>query len=172
MKWSYSSTGKSQGSQKIPPYGCPKWTVPYEPGILEARATRGNVTVSDKIETTGAPAAVQLIPDRTVVEADGKDVCIIEARIVDEKSRIVPTAMNPLSFSVDGPATILGVGNGDPSSHEPDKASDRLAFNGLAMVLVQSGTQPATLRIRATSSGLKPGEVSIRQADVARLSSP
>jgi beta-galactosidase len=157
--------GRSQGSQKMPPYGCLKWTVPYEPGILEAKAIRGTETVFDKIETTGAPSAIQLIPDRTIVAADGKDVSILEARIVDDNGKIVPTAANPLSFSVDGPATILGVGNGDPSSHEPDKASKRLAFNGLAMVLVQTGTQPAALLIRASSAGLKPGEASVQQTN-------
>jgi beta-galactosidase len=32
----------------------------------------------------------------------------------------VPTATNPIQFSLEGPGRIIGVGNGDPSCHEPD----------------------------------------------------
>ena len=57
-----------------------------------------------------------------------------------------------------GTGTIIGVGDGDPSSHEADKASQRSVFNGLAQVIVQSpnhraktiGTPP-TFRTRAVS---------------------
>jgi len=33
---------------------------------------------------------------------------------------VVPTADNPVQFSLEGPGRIIGVGNGDPSCHEPD----------------------------------------------------
>jgi len=33
----------------------------------------------------------------------------------------VPTADNLITFAIEGPAQIIGVGNGDPVSHEPDQ---------------------------------------------------
>jgi beta-galactosidase len=33
----------------------------------------------------------------------------------------VPTAGNEITFEISGPGRIIGVGNGDPSSHEPDQ---------------------------------------------------
>ena len=38
---------------------------------------------------------------------------------------VVPTASNLVTFAISGPAGVVGVGNGDPASHEPDRASQR-----------------------------------------------
>jgi beta-galactosidase len=46
------------------------------------------------------------------------------------------------------------VGNGDPSSHEPDKASQRRAFNGLCAAIVQSRKEAGEVKVHATSPGL------------------
>jgi beta-galactosidase len=73
---------------------------------------------------------------------DGKDVCVINLSVVDQQGREVPDADNMIKFAIKGPGKIIGVGNGDPSSHEPDKCVDgawqRSSFNGKCQVLVQS----------------------------------
>ena len=51
-------------------------------------------------------------------------------------------------------ASLIGVGNGDPTSHESDRASKRSAFNGLCMALVQSQKTPGEIRVDATAPGL------------------
>jgi beta-galactosidase len=56
---------------------------------------------------------------------------------------------------------VIGVGNGDPTSHEPDRASQRRAFNGLAQVLVQSGGGAGPIRIAAAAEGLQPGALTL-----------
>lgn len=74
---------------------------------------------------------------------------------------LVPTASNYINFEVSN-GIILGVGNGDPASHEPDKATGRSAFGGLARVVIQSlekGTGDITLV--ASSSGLAPAKILI-----------
>ncbi|MCE5218102.1 hypothetical protein LLH03_13850, partial [bacterium] len=101
-------------------------------------------------------------PDRTEITADNEDVAIIPVAILDSAGRVVPTASNSVVFSVQGPGRILGVGNGDPSSHEPDKATSRHAFHGYCMVIVQSTAQAGTIRLTAQSAGLKPASVTIR----------
>ena len=82
-------------------------------------------------------------------------------RIVDAQGRLVQVADNEVSFSVSGPGKILGVGNGDPSSHEPDKASKRKAFNGLCMVLVQTAKAAGPIALTAEAAGLKKANVTI-----------
>ena len=74
---------------------------------------------SRRRETTGAPAKIVLQADRARISADGEDVAVVEVQIVDAQGRIVPTADNEVTFAVTGPGRIIGVGNGDPSSHEP-----------------------------------------------------
>ncbi len=76
--------------------------------------------------------------DSYQLKTDGCDVAVIRVAIKDAKGRVVPIADNLVTFSIEGPGKIIDTGNGNPSSHEPDKASQRLAFNGYCLVLVQS----------------------------------
>ncbi|HKV51242.1 MAG TPA: beta-galactosidase GalA [Gemmatimonadaceae bacterium] len=148
--------------QTVPPNGHVAWQVPYAPGVLEARGYRGNrVALASRRETTGAPAAVALEADRTSLTADGSDVAVIAARIVDANGRTVPTAGDRVTFAVAGPAAVIGVGNGDPSSHESDKATARSAFNGVCCAIVQAGTARGTARVTAAAEGLVAGVVEI-----------
>jgi beta-galactosidase len=113
--------GQSLGRQKMAPFSESKWKVKYAPGALAARAFRGgHVVAESRVETTGAPAAVRLTADRTELRADGEDVAVVTVAVVDGDGRVVPTANVPVAFTLGGPGRILGVGNGDPTSHEPD----------------------------------------------------
>jgi len=130
--------------------------VPYAPGKVEVRGydAAGKVIASDAVETTGAPAGIKLVTDRTALAADGEDLTVIEVQIVDAQGRTVPVADNLVSFHVTGPAQIVGVGNGDPTSHEPDKGTTRHAFNGLCAALVGASEKAGAVRLTATSPGL------------------
>jgi len=147
--------GRSLGKKSMERNSHLEWKVPYSPGKLEARGLKDGKLITDAVETTGAPAGLALAPDRTVLAADGSDLAWVGVSIVDEKGRIVPTAGNLVRFSVTGAGRIIGVGNGDSSSHEPDKAHQRSAFNGLCMVLVQSTGEPGEIRLKAESDELQ-----------------
>jgi beta-galactosidase len=114
--------GQSLGRKAVTPYLQLKWKVPYAPGTLSARGYNGGRLAAEAaVETTGAPAAIGLKPDRAVVDADGRDAAVFTVSVVDDHGRVVPMASNPIAFELEGPGRILGVGNGDPSCHEPDK---------------------------------------------------
>jgi beta-galactosidase len=100
-----------------------------------------------------------LTPDRARISADGEDVSMVTVSITDAQGRPVPTAGNSITFQVEGSGRLLGLGNGDPSCHEPDKAASRSAFNGLAMALVQSVKTPGDIRLTVSSPGLEPATV-------------
>jgi beta-galactosidase len=114
--------GASLGRQTMKPNSKLSWQVKYAPGTLSAKGynTDGKVIAETKVETTGAPAAVQLTPDRTAINADGEDVSVFTVAVTDQQGRVVPAAGNKISFALEGAGKILGVGNGDPSCHEPD----------------------------------------------------
>ena len=172
--WAYSSAahvelflnGTSLGAKDMPPNGHLAWAVPYAPGTLEARGVdaAGKVVATDKVETTGAPAALRLTTDRTALMADGEDLTMVEVDVVDAQGRIVPTADNLVTFEVTGAGHVAGVGNGDPSDHGPDKASYRHAFNGKCLVIVGAGEQPGSIRLTAVASGLKGAGLSMKVA--------
>jgi len=155
--------GKSIERQKAVPYKKLIWDLVYKPGKLEARGYKaGKLVTKDIVETTTAPAQVALNSDVNTIKADGCDVAIIKVSIKDAKGRVVPTANNLVKFSIEGPGKIIGVANGNPSSHEPDKASQRMAFNGYCMVLVQADKQAGEIKIKALSENLKGTEVVIK----------
>ncbi|MFT3784314.1 MAG: beta-galactosidase GalA [Nibricoccus sp.] len=113
--------GQSLGKQAMPRNSQLSWKVKYTPGTLSAKAYKaGQVAAEDKVETTGAAVAVQLTPDRAAIDANGEDISIITVSVADDQGRIVPIVGNKISFELEGPGRILGVGNGDPSCHEPD----------------------------------------------------
>ena len=154
--------GRSLGRREVARDSHVMWKVPYAPGRLEARGYRGAALVlTDVRETTGPSARIVLRPDRARIDADGEDVSVVAADIVDSTGRVVPTALDAVTFTVSGAGRLLGVGNGDPSSHESDRGPVRRAFNGHCMAIVQAGREEGTLRIEATGSGLAPAAAEI-----------
>jgi len=155
-----SLNGTSLGSKNVSRNSHLEWNVKYAPGVLEARASKnGNVVLVESRETAGAPAKLALRPDRLQIVADGRDLSVIALEIYDAHGRIVPTASNEIVFRLEGPGRLIGLGNGDPSCHEPDRPSSflegkRSAFNGLCMALCQSLVKPGDIRIEASSPGL------------------
>jgi beta-galactosidase len=161
--------GTSLGAKTVEHNSHAEWKVKYAPGMLEARGLKTRqVVLTAKRETTGAPAKLVLRPDRQKIAGNGEDVSVIAVEVVDAQGRLVPIASNEVTFKVDGPARLIGVGNGDPSCHESDKGNKRSAFNGLCMGIVQALKQPGEIRVEASGDGLETASVTI-QAEAATL---
>jgi beta-galactosidase len=154
---------KSLGKKTMERNSHLQWNVLYEPGTLEAIAYKKGKKITAKIETTGQATTVELSPDKTILLADGKDATVVNISITDEKGREVPTANNLLAFTISENAKIIGVGNGDPSSHEADTCKEgnwqRSAFNGKCQVIIQAGKNVGDIKLEAKSNGLKSGAV-------------
>ena len=148
--------GESLGAQDMPPNSHLDWKAHWAPGVLSAKGfKKGKEVVSDRVETAGLPDAIRLTPDRRTIQADGQDCSMIKVEIVDAHGRNVPVADNTVEFNITSNGRIIGVGNGDPSSHEPDKATHRRAFNGLCMAIVQSTRDTGPIIVTATSPTLE-----------------
>lgn len=161
--WCYSNcdevelflNDRSLGKKNVVPNTRLVWNVAYASGKLEAVGKKNGQTAAVQVlETTGKADKIDMMPDCDKIRADGCDVTVVRVAIQDDRGRVVPTADNLVRFSIEGPGAILGVGNGDPSSHEPDKASMRRAFNGWCLVLVQSIGKEGAIRLKAGSTGL------------------
>ncbi|MDM7925073.1 MAG: beta-galactosidase GalA [bacterium] len=128
--WAYSNCdavelfldGRSLGRRNMPEHGHQEWTVPYRPGVLSAKGFRnGKAAAETAVETTGPAFAVRLSADKPALKADGEDVIAVTVRVEDASRRTVPTAGHEILFRLEGPGRVIGVGNGDPASHEPDR---------------------------------------------------
>lgn len=156
---------KSLGSKTMPLNGHLQWTVPYAPGTLKAVGIKKGKTIIAKVETTSKPVSVVVSPIKTTILADGKDATVINISVVDSKGREVPNANNLIQFNIKGEGKIIGVGNGNPSSHEPDKCEEgkwqRALFNGKCQLIIQSTNKAGVIAFEATSDSLWKGGTDI-----------
>ena len=139
------------------------WKVKYAPGVLKAKGynQRGDLILTAERTTAGEPRKILLVADRYRLSADGQDISFVKVQVFDGHGLLVPTSDVLVGFDVTGPAKLIGVGNGNPSSHEADKANRRRAFNGLCLAILQSkkGHQGQAV-LKAESPGLESGTAS------------
>ncbi len=138
------------------------WEVPYVPGILKVVGYIGGKPVAGKeIRTAGAPAQIRLVPDRSRIKADGRDLSYVAVRIEDAEGNLCPLADNTVRFKVDGAGSIAAVGNGNAATTAPFIADRRDAFNGLCMLIVEAARKGGSIVVEAMSEGLEPGTVEL-----------
>jgi beta-galactosidase len=96
------------------------------------------------------------------IAADGQFALPVTVFALDAAGRLVTDANHLVTFTIDGPARIIGVGNGDPKCHEPDKASSRSLFAGLAQLIIQTTRSPGTISLTASADGLAGAELKLQ----------
>ena len=161
--WVYSNcdevalkvNGRKLGRKKMPRNGHLEWTAVYRPGKVQAVGYRnGKKICEETIYTAGEPAVLMASADRREILADGRDLAVVSISLQDAKGHFVPTACLPVTVEVEGPARILGAGNGDPAFRDRERPEDPAArtftidtFNGLAQVLIQSTGEPGNIKL-------------------------
>ena len=155
--------GVSQGSKTFASGAVHlQWSVPWASGTLRVEGTRGgSVVASEEVKTAGAAAKVALSADRSTIGADGSDLAFVTADIQDTNGILVPTAANPLDFSVTGPGQIVGLDNGNAIDTTSFKGASRNAFSGKALAIVRSTGAAGSIVVSATSSGLTAGSTTV-----------
>ena len=75
---------------------------------------------------------------------------------------VVPHANNKVTFSIEGPGAIVATDNGDPANLVSFASNERTAYSGLVLAIVRSQKgKPGTIKINASSAGLKMATVSV-----------
>ncbi len=173
--WVYSNldkvelfvNGKSLGAKDVNKDSHVAWNVPYAAGSIEARGSKGGqVVMTERRETTGAPAKLVMTVDRKEISADGEDVAMFAIAVQDAQGHVAPITDNEVTFRVSGSGKLIGTGNGDPTDHESDKSSSRKAFSGYCMGIVQSSKKAGDITVEATSPGLASATVTITAKSV------
>lgn len=157
--------GKSYGKKEMPRNRHLKWMVPYKAGKLEAIGWRKGKKIKAVVETTSAPDKLVLQSEFTMLDQGANNTAVVNIHVIDAKGKIVPDVNEPVTFTLSGPGKIIGVGNGDPSSHEPDQYAEgevwnRKLFNGKCQVIVQVEKEAGKIILEAKSAGIKAGMVS------------
>jgi beta-galactosidase len=142
--------------------GVLSWRVPYEPGVLKAIGYEAEQAVCNFIlTTTGAAHSIALIPDVTQLQASGSDICHLEFQVTDKTGQRIATAASEIRFEIQGPARLIGIGNGDLNDTKSNQDLVHAVYQGRGLAIVQSGFEPGRVLIRAVAEGLEPCQVEL-----------
>ncbi len=133
------------------------------PGTLRAVAYReGEMIGQAEIETAGEATSIRLTPERLVIPASGDALAYILVEAVDDQGRLCPNDHSPIDFEVEGPATIAGIGNGNPMGYDPFHDASHPLFSGKAMLILRgSDGDTGTIRVAARSEGKRTGRAQL-----------
>ncbi len=138
------------------------WRVTYQPGeVRVVSRSNGQEVATKTIRTAGKPAQIRLTPDRSTIQADGRDLSFVTVEIVDEQGNLCPLADDLVTFHINGNAFIAGVDNGSPYSMERFKSNQRKAFYGKCLVVLQNNGTRGASTLTATSANLTSAQATI-----------
>lgn len=134
-----------------------RWNdIPYRKGKVQAVAYKdGRKVAVHAIETAGEAKALKVSSDNSGWKADGLDLQHVTVEAVDSRGRLVCDAESPVTFTVEGPAEIAGVVNGDMTSGELFTGNVRSLSQGAVSVILRSTDQPGEVVLTVAAPGFK-----------------
>ncbi len=124
------------------------FSVPYKAGTLRAEAVGKNVT----LKTAGEPARLRLIPDRTVMAADGQSLTFVTIEVVDKDGIPVPEAAIFCEAVVKGAGTLLAFASADLKDTEPYTSPRVKTWKGRALLVIRSTQKGGSVNVTIKSS--------------------
>ena len=135
----------------------------YQPGEVRVVAydEQGNPVAEKTVRTAGKPHHIELVTDRSSLQADGKDLAYVTLRIVDKDGNLCPNDGRLVSFKVKGAGKYRASANGDPTCLDLFHKPEMHAFGGMLTVIVQSEEKNGEIELQATAKGIKTGTIRI-----------
>jgi hypothetical protein len=110
-----SLNGKALETKRVGRFDAPQFEVEFEPGILSVEGTRNGMLLRDELVTSGETAEVRCTSVLEIKKED--EIGIYEINAYETNGVFCPMASDEIEICVEN-GSIVGVGNGDPSSFE------------------------------------------------------
>ena len=136
----------------------------YEPGTVKVVAynEKGEAVAEKEICTAGKPHHIELVADRKLIAADGKDLSFITVKVVDKDGNLCPDAQHSIRYSVKGAGFYRAGANGDPISLELFHHPQMKVFNGMMTAIVQNNGKLGEITLTASGKGLRSAKMVIK----------
>lgn len=139
-----------------------KWKVLYQPGELKVIGFSNSMQVAEsELKTAGKVSDIRLSADRTDIKANGQDLSYVTIELCDKNGIRNPIADNLIHFKIDGPGSIVGVGNANPLSTESYQLPQRKAWRGRCLVIIKSHKIGGAIKLTASSEDLPSSSIII-----------
>ncbi len=144
-----------------------RWQIPYKPGTLKAYAydENGKIIAEDMRKSFSDAFRLIMKPDKTEMNADGRDLVFIEISAEDSDGNPVENTNNMVKISVRREGRLIGLDNGDSTDYDQFKGSCRKLFSGKMLAVIASKTECGEIEISAESPGLEPASVIINSLE-------
>jgi beta-galactosidase len=135
-----------------------RFRVAYEPGELTAVAYRADGTELARTTLTSAGPGLRLTvtSDRNELRADGADLAYVDIALTDHGGTIKPLADREITVTVDGAATLLGLGSAAPATEESFTDTVHTTHHGRALAVLRAGRQPGPITVTVTAADCEP----------------
>ena len=152
--------GKSLGIKEVSDFHA-RFFAAYEPGEVLARGLdeAGEVLFETSLKTAGKETRLHLIPDTTVLRADGQDVAFVEITVTDEEGNAKSMPECLLRAHVCGVGTLAGFGSAAYQSEHGFCEGVYRTYNGRALAIIRAGVVPGKITLTVQGEHLPEQEI-------------
>lgn len=151
------SIGRKPVSKERPfPYSV-RFETTFQPGEVIAVSYQNGKEVSRAtLVTTGSAQRIRLVPEKSVMAADGHDLIYVNIEITDRDGRVVPDAAVALRANVSGAGRLAGFGSANPITEEDYTDSETVSYRGRALLIIRAGYESGTCSVEICANGFEP----------------
>lgn len=138
--------------------------IPYSKGELTAVAydENGREIARDVQRSFGDTAEIRLSPDKTSLNADGRDLIFIDISAYDSEGNFVANANNRVFVNVSGAGRLIGLDNGDSTDYDGYKSVSRRLFSGKLLAVIAAKTVAGDIKVKVSSPSLPDSEIPLK----------
>lgn len=157
------SIGRKPVSKERPfPYSV-RFETTFQPGEVIAVSYQNGKEVSRAtLVTTGSAQRIRLVPEKSVMAADGHDLIYVNIEITDRDGRVVPNAAVALRANVSGAGRLAGFGSANPITEEDYTDSETVSYRGRALLIMRAGYESGTCSVEICANGFEPVKAEFR----------
>ena len=148
--------GKTVGTRRVK--NCKAlFPVRYVPGTLTAVALdrEGKELSRTSLQTGGRDTLLRVTADKTVLRANGQDLCFAEIEFVDKNGNLKPYIEQPIEIKALGSAAVLqGFGSALCKTDEVFSSLSHNAYRGRALAVFRAGYTDGKVQVIVTSAGM------------------
>ena len=139
-----------------------KFTVPWEPGVVTAKAIEnGRVMAVKELRTSGAPKRLHATAEATHALASRSSLVFVPIEVLDGMGAVVPDAAVDLTASIDGEAELKAFGSANPEDTRSFLDNQATSFRGHALAILRSTGNPGKAQISLSAPGLEPTSLTV-----------
>lgn len=147
--------GRSLGKKDVIDFAA-RFPAIYEAGEVKAVGydNAGNILFQNKLVSAKKDTELTVTPDKTVLTANGKDLCFIEIDVTD--GEIIKSLLErKISVEVNGAGCLEGLGSAAYKSEENYCTGEHTTFYGRCLAVVRSGDRKGEIDVKVQSGGVK-----------------